>query len=124
MSKTLILIPSRLSASRLPGKPLLEINGIPMILHVVNKALSTKIGRTIVATEDPEIFDVIKKSGNEVVMTGSHHKTGTDRIYEALTKLETQETEYIINLQGDEPLINSDDVINLNNLIIKNNCEF
>jgi 3-deoxy-manno-octulosonate cytidylyltransferase (CMP-KDO synthetase) len=74
MSKTLILIPSRLSATRLPGKPLLEINGIPMILHVVNKALSTKIGRVIVATEDKEIFDVVKESGNEVLMTGSHHK--------------------------------------------------
>ena len=60
MSKTLILIPSRLSATRLPGKPLLDINGIPMILHVVNKALSTKIGREIVATEDKEIFDVVK----------------------------------------------------------------
>ena len=59
MSKTQILIPSRLSATRLPGKPLLEINGIPMILHVVNKALSTKIGRVIVATEDKEIFDVV-----------------------------------------------------------------
>ena len=124
MSKTLTLIPSRLSASRLPGKPLLEINGIPIILHVVNKAISTKIGRVIVATEDIEIFNVIKKSGNEVVMTGSHHKTGTDRIYEVLEKMKIDETEYIINLQGDEPLINPDDIINLNNLVLKNNYEF
>lgn len=123
MSKTLILIPSRLSATRLPGKPLLEINGIPMILHVVNKALSTKIGRVIVATEDKEIFDVVKESGNEVLMTGSHHKTGTDRIYEALTKLKLNETEYIINLQGDEPLVNPEDIINLNHLVVKSNCE-
>ena len=123
MSKTVIIIPSRLSASRLPGKPLLKINNIPIILHVVNKAKSTKIGRVIVATENTEIFEIIKKSGNEVIMTGSHHKTGTDRIYEAYKKLELVETEYIINLQGDEPLINSNDVINLNNLIIKNNSE-
>ena len=123
MSKTVIIIPSRLSASRLPGKPLLKINNIPIILHVVNKAKSTKIGRVIVATENTEIFEIIKKSGNEVIMTGSHHKTGTDRIYEAYKKLELVETEYIINLQGDEPLINSNDVINLNSLIIKNNSE-
>jgi len=123
MSKTLIIIPSRLSASRLPGKPLLKINGIPLILHVVNKAVSTEIGRVVVATEDSEIFDVIKKSGNEAVMTGPYHKTGTDRIYEAYKKLKLDKTKYIINLQGDEPLIDPNDIINLNNLIIKNNLD-
>ena len=85
--KTLVIIPSRLSATRLPGKPLLKINGISMISHVFKKAEEANIGEVIVATEDQEIIDDVKQNGGQAILTKKNHKTGTDRIYEALQKL-------------------------------------
>ena len=82
--KTLILIPSRLSAVRLPGKPLLKINGLSIISHVFKKAVESNIGEVFVAAEDQDIIDDIKKNGGQAILTGNHHKTGTDRIHEAL----------------------------------------
>ena len=111
-----------MSASRLKGKPLLEINNLPIICHVVKKAKETGIGKVIVATEDKEIIAAVKKNGGEAILTGNH-KTGTDRIFEAFQKLKITDTEYVINLQGDEPMINPKDIINLNNLMIKNNSD-
>ena len=90
MPKTLILIPSRMSASRLPGKPLLKINNLSIISHVVNKAKKTKIGRVVVCTEDQLILDEVVKNGGEAILTGDHHPSGTDRIFEAYKKLELQ----------------------------------
>ena len=119
MSKTLILIPSRMSASRLPGKPLLKINNLPIISHVFNKAKKTKIGRVVVCTEDKEIEDEVKKNGGQAILTSSNHKTGTDRIYEALKKLGKSDIELVMNLQGDEPLMNIEDIRNLNNQMVK-----
>ena len=81
--KTLIIIPSRLSAVRLPGKPLLKINGLSIISHVLKKAEEANIGEVIVATEDKEIIEDVKQNGGQAILTGNHHKTGTDRIYEA-----------------------------------------
>ncbi|MDA7552215.1 3-deoxy-manno-octulosonate cytidylyltransferase [Candidatus Pelagibacter sp.] len=121
MPKTIILIPSRMSATRLPGKPLLKINNLSIISHVVRKALETKIGEVVVATEDQEILYEVEKNGGKAILTSNLHKTGTDRIFECFKKLKLLETEYIINLQGDEPQINKDDIIKLNNLMIKNN---
>ena len=121
--KTLIIIPSRLSATRLPGKPLLKINGLSIISHVMKKAKETNIGEVYVATEDQEIADDVRQNGGQAILTSNHHKTGRDRIYEALVKLKKHDTELILNLQGDEPLINIEDIKNLHNKMIKQKFE-
>ena len=121
--KTLVIIPSRLSATRLPGKPLLKINGISMISHVFKKAEEANIGEVIVATEDQEIIDDVKQNGGQAILTKNHHKTGTDRIYEALQIFGSTNIDLIMNLQGDEPLINIRDIKNLNDLMIKNSSQ-
>ena len=113
--KTLIIIPSRLSARRLPGKPLFKIKGLSMISHVVKRAQESKIGEVFVAAEDQEIVDDVEKNGGQAILTSDHHNTGTDRIYEALKKLNRPDVELIINLQGDEPLMKIDDIRNLYN---------
>ena len=117
--KTLILIPSRLSATRLPGKPLFKINGISMISHVFKKAEEANIGEVIVAAEDQEIVDDVKKNGGNAILTSNKHKTGTDRIYEAFQKLDIPNIDLIMNLQGDEPLMNIEDIRILNRQMIK-----
>ncbi len=117
MSKTLILIPSRLSASRLPGKPLLKINGISIISHVVKKAKEADIGKVYVATEDKEIIDDVHSNGGNAILTSKKHKTGSDRIFECFEKLDLADVDYIINLQGDEPNIDINDLKHLNKLI-------
>ena len=122
--KTLILIPSRLSATRLPGKPLLKINGLSIISHVVRKAKQANIGEVIVAAEDQEIIDDVENNGGKAILTSNEHKTGTDRIYEALKKLRLNDVDLVMNLQGDEPLMNIEDIKNLNNQMIKNKSEF
>ena len=104
-----------MSASRLPGKPLLKINNLAIISHVVNKAKNTKIGRVVVCAEDQVIVDEVKRNGGEAILTSQKHKTGTDRIFEAFEKLEINDVEYVLNLQGDEPAIDENDIINLNN---------
>ena len=118
--KTLVIIPSRLSATRLPGKPLLKINGISMISHVFKKAEEANIGEVIVATEDQEIIDDVKQNGGQAILTKKNHKTGTDRVYEALQKLNSGNIDLVMNLQGDEPSMNIGDIRNLNNQMIKN----
>ena len=120
--KTLILIPSRLSATRLPGKPLLKINGLSIISHVFKKAQKANIGEVFVATEDQEIVDDVKRNGGEAILTRNDHKTGTDRIYEALRKLGKTDVDYVMNLQGDEPLMNVEDIKNLNKKMINFGC--
>ena len=115
---TLIIIPSRLSASRLPGKPLLKINGLSIISHVYKKAQKADIGEVFVAAEDQEIIEDVRKNGGEAILTSNNHKTGTDRIYEALVKLGRTDIDLVMNLQGDEPLMNIDDIQNLNSYMI------
>jgi len=121
--KTLIIIPSRLSATRLPGKPLLKINGLSIISHVFKKAEEANIGEVVVATEDLEIIDDVKKNGGQVILTKKGHKTGTDRIYEALQKLDHKNIDLIMNLQGDEPLMNIEDIRKLNDQMFKNQSQ-
>tara|TARA_B100000003_G_scaffold47733_1_gene41597 strand:+ start:1201 stop:1938 length:738 start_codon:yes stop_codon:yes gene_type:complete len=118
--KTLVIIPSRLSATRLPGKPLLKINGLSIISHVFRKAEEANIGEVIVATEDQEIIDDVKQNGGQAILTHNKHNTGTDRIFEAVEKLDKSNIDLIMNLQGDEPTININDIQNLNNQMIKN----
>ncbi len=122
MSDTIILIPSRMSAQRLPGKPLLKINGLPIISHVVKKAQETNIGEVFVATEDNEILEQVEKNNGKAILTSKKPKTGTDRIWEALKILNLKNVNYIINLQGDEPLIEIDDIKNLNLMSKKHSC--
>ena len=121
--KTLVIIPSRLSATRLPGKPLLKINGLSMISHVFKRAEEANIGEVVVATGDQEIIEDVKKNGGQAIITKNQHKTGTDRIYEALQKLNYSNIDLVMNLQGDEPLIDINDIKNLNNKMIKNNSK-
>ena len=116
--KTLVIIPSRLSATRLPGKPLLKINGLSMISHVFKKAQDANIGEVFVAAEDQEIVDDVKKNGGEAIITGNNHQTGTDRIFEAIKELNRTDIELVMNLQGDEPLLNIEDIQNLNEQMI------
>ncbi len=123
MKNTLIIIPSRMAASRLPGKPLLKIDGKSIISHVVTQAKKSEIGQVVVATEDIEIFNDVKSNGGDSIMTSKANKTGTDRIWEAYNKLNIKNVDFIINLQGDEPLIDPNDIVNLDLAVKKNNSE-
>jgi 3-deoxy-manno-octulosonate cytidylyltransferase (CMP-KDO synthetase) len=103
---TLILIPARMASSRLPGKPLADIAGLPMIVRVLRRAESAKIGRAVVATDTDEIASVVTAHGGEAVMTRSDHPSGSDRIFEALEQLDPDgKIETVVNLQGDFPTI-------------------
>ena len=121
--KTLIIIPSRLAATRLPGKPLLKINGLSIISHVFRKAQDANIGEVIVATEDQEIIDDVKGNGGNAILTSKKHKTGTDRIHEALIKLQRNDVDCIMNIQGDEPEIDINDIKDLNYKMKMNNSK-
>ena len=107
-----------MSATRLPGKPLLKINNLSVISHVLRRAQEANIGEVYVATEDQEIVEDVTKNGGKAILTSRDHKTGTDRIYEALKKINIRDVDLIMNLQGDEPAINIDDIINLNKRMI------
>jgi len=102
-----------MSATRLPGKPLLKINGLSIISHVYKKAKNANIGEVIVAAEDQEIVDDVKNNGGNAILTGNRHKTGTDRIFEAFSILGRDNINYIMNVQGDEPEIDIGDIKNL-----------
>ncbi|MDC2998294.1 3-deoxy-manno-octulosonate cytidylyltransferase [Candidatus Pelagibacter sp.] len=119
--KTLVIIPSRMSATRLPGKPLLKIKGLSIISHVSKVAEEANIGDVIVATEDQEIIDDVKSNGFNAILTSNKHKTGTDRIHEALKKSNVRDVDFIMNLQGDEPAIDIHDIKSLNDKMVKNN---
>lgn len=100
-----VIIPARYASSRLPGKPLELIHGIPMIEHVIMRSLASGANRVVVATDDSTIADAVRTMSAEVCMTGRHHTTGTERIVEAIDRLGLQDDEIVINVQGDEPLI-------------------
>jgi len=105
-SRILVLIPARMAATRLPGKPLLDLAGLPMIVHVLRRAEAARIGRVAVATDTPEIAAVVAAHGGEAVMTRPEHPSGSDRIHEALGQLDPRgEAEIVVNLQGDFPTI-------------------
>jgi 3-deoxy-manno-octulosonate cytidylyltransferase (CMP-KDO synthetase) len=105
-NRTLVLIPARMAATRLPGKPLLDIAGLPMIVHVLRRAEEAAIGRVAVATDTPEIAAVVQAHGGEAVMTRADHPSGSDRIFEAAETLDPRhEAEIVVNLQGDFPTI-------------------
>jgi 3-deoxy-manno-octulosonate cytidylyltransferase (CMP-KDO synthetase) len=110
-TRTLVLIPARMASTRLPDKPLLDIGGMPMIVHVLRRAEAAQIGRVALATDAPEIAAVARAHGFEAVMTRPDHISGSDRIFEALEKLDSKrEAEIVVNLQGDFPTIAPDNI--------------
>ena len=118
MSNSIIIIPSRLAATRLPQKPLIKINNKTLIMHVYEKAIQSQIGEVYVATCDEEIALEVKKNGGKFIMTDINHSTGTDRVFEASQKLDLKDTDFIMNIQGYEPMINPLDIKNLNKSIL------
>ena len=123
MSNTVVIIPSRLKARRLPNKPLKTIMGVEMILHVYNLAKNSNIGEVLVATPDQDIAQLIKKNGGKAFISGKKHETGTDRIFEAFEKYFSSEPKIIINLQGDLPNLNPDALIQINKHMSNNLCD-
>jgi 3-deoxy-manno-octulosonate cytidylyltransferase (CMP-KDO synthetase) len=106
MPEVLILIPARMASTRLPGKPLADIAGVPMIVHVWRRAAAAGIGPAVVATDSPEIAAAVEKSGGKAVMTRGDHMSGTDRIHEALAKIDPAgRADRIVNMQGDLPTL-------------------
>lgn len=109
--KTIILIPARMASTRLPGKPLAQIAGKPMIAHVAARALESGAGRVVVATDTPEVAAAVEKEGAEAVLTRGNHQSGSDRIFEALSKIDPdRNADVVINLQGDLPTIPAADI--------------
>jgi 3-deoxy-manno-octulosonate cytidylyltransferase (CMP-KDO synthetase) len=108
---TIILIPARMAATRLPGKPLLDIAGEPMVVHVLRRAKAARLGEVIVATDDEAVAAAVEKAGGRAVMTRSDHASGSDRIYEALGTLDPEgKAQIIINVQGDLPTLSPEDI--------------
>jgi 3-deoxy-D-manno-octulosonate cytidylyltransferase len=106
MADVLILIPARMAATRLPGKPLADIAGEPMIVHVLRRALDAALGPVVVATDSAEVAAIVDKAGGRAVMTRADHASGSDRIFEALGKVDSQSrVEIVVNMQGDLPTI-------------------
>ncbi|PKA43912.1 3-deoxy-manno-octulosonate cytidylyltransferase [Rhizobium sullae] len=111
LDDVLVLIPARMASTRLPGKPLADICGLPMIVQVALRAKEAEIGRVVVAVDDQQVFDVVAKAGFEVVMTSKDHQVGSDRIYEALTKVDPEgHAKFIVNVQGDLPTVDRETV--------------
>jgi 3-deoxy-manno-octulosonate cytidylyltransferase (CMP-KDO synthetase) len=106
MADVLILIPARLAATRLPGKPLAEIAGMPMIAHVLRRAQEAEIGPVVVATDAREIAVAVENAGGRAVLTRADHASGSDRIFEALTQVDPQgRVKIVVNMQGDLPTL-------------------
>ena len=123
MKNTAIIIPTRLGAKRFPNKPLAKINGVPMIIHVLNRAQESKIGEVLVATPDDEIFQVVKENGGKAILTKPDHPSGSDRVYEAYTKELKNNVDLIFNLQGDLPNLKSNSILKLEKLMRSNDCD-
>ena len=123
MGKSVIIIPARLSATRLPRKPLLKINNIPMIIHTMRCGKKSNIGDVIIATPDKEIFDLVEKHSGKAIITKKDHVSGTDRVAEVIAKLSDDDIKICINLQVDLPNLNSEDIKKLNHLMQKHKYE-
>ncbi|WP_296015876.1 3-deoxy-manno-octulosonate cytidylyltransferase [uncultured Agrobacterium sp.] len=104
--KAIVLIPARMASTRLPGKPLADINGKPMIVQVAMRAREAGAERIVVAVDDERVFQAVNDAGFDVIMTRHDHQSGSDRIYEALQKADPDgRAEFVINVQGDLPTI-------------------
>lgn len=100
-----VIIPARFGSSRLPGKPLADINGLPMIEHVYRRACKSNAERVLVATDDERVATVVRAFGGRVCMTAADHASGTDRLQEVAAELKLADDRIVVNVQGDEPLI-------------------
>ena len=111
MADVLILIPARMASTRLPGKPLADIAGEPMIVHVMRRAQAAEIGPVVIATDSEVIAACVEKAGGRAVMTRADHASGSDRIFEALRAADPEgDAEIIVNVQGDLPTLEPSDV--------------
>ncbi|MBB4571236.1 3-deoxy-manno-octulosonate cytidylyltransferase [Rhizobium leucaenae] len=111
LDKTLVLIPARMASTRLPGKPLADICGLPMIVQVAKRAREAAIGRIVVAVDHEDTFAAVANAGFEVVMTRTDHQSGSDRIYEALQAVDPKgHAEIVVNVQGDLPTIDPETI--------------
>jgi 3-deoxy-manno-octulosonate cytidylyltransferase (CMP-KDO synthetase) len=111
LDDVLVLIPARLASTRLPGKPLADICGLPMIVQVARRAREAAIGRIVVAVDDQAVFDTVAAAGFEVVMTRRDHQSGSDRIFEALTSVDPEKrAKIVVNVQGDLPTIDPETI--------------
>jgi 3-deoxy-manno-octulosonate cytidylyltransferase (CMP-KDO synthetase) len=111
MADALILIPARMASTRLPGKPLADIGGLPMIVHVLRRAQAAAMGPVVVATDSDEIEAAVHKAGGRAVMTSADHVCGSDRIFEALGKIDPSgSAALIVNLQADLPTVEAADI--------------
>jgi 3-deoxy-manno-octulosonate cytidylyltransferase (CMP-KDO synthetase) len=104
-----IFIPARMAATRLPGKPLADIAGRPMIAHVLDRAVAAGVGPVFVATDSEEIAAAVMKAGGEAVMTSAEHASGSDRIFEAMERV-APDTAIVVNVQGDLPTLDPADI--------------
>ena len=100
-----VIIPARYASSRLPGKPLADIHGKPMIIRVMEQAQKSSASRVVIATDNQQVFDVVQSYGGEVVLTSDKHNSGTERLAEVINTFQLADDEVIVNVQGDEPLI-------------------
>ena len=108
MRHPVIIIPARLASTRLPGKPLADIGGKPMIVRVMERAMMADIAPVYIACAEKEIADAVEAAGGTAILTNPDHPSGTDRIYEALTRIDRDyHADCIINIQGDLPLLDS-----------------
>lgn len=106
LPNVVIIIPARLQATRLPGKPLADIHGEPMIVHCWRRAMAAEVGRVVVATDDRSIADAVARAGGEAVMTRTDHMSGSDRAFEALGHVDPAgHHDIVVNLQGDLPTL-------------------
>ena len=111
MPHAIVLIPARMAATRLPGKPLADIAGKPLIVHVLRRALAARIGDVVVATDAEAVVAAVEKAGGRAVMTRADHVSGSDRIYEALETVDPDHAiEVVVNVQGDLPTIAAQDI--------------
>lgn len=111
MPDALILIPARLASTRLPGKPLADIHGAPMIVQVLRRAWEAGIGEAVVATDSEAVATAVEKAGGHAVMTRTDHASGSDRIFEALEALDPEHRIHVVvNVQGDLPTIDPEDI--------------
>lgn len=111
MAATIVLIPARMASTRLPGKPLADINGLPMIVHVLRRAQEAGLGEVVVATDSEAVQAAVEKAGGRAVMTSTDHLSGSDRIFEALEAIDPEHrVAHIVNVQGDLPTIAPADI--------------
>jgi 3-deoxy-manno-octulosonate cytidylyltransferase (CMP-KDO synthetase) len=111
MRDAIILIPARLASVRLPGKPLAELHGAPMIVHVLRRAKAAGIGEVVVATDSEPVVAAVEKAGGRAIMTRTDHISGSDRIYEALEAIDPERRiDFVVNVQGDLPTIRPADI--------------